>query len=90
VVHILEPDSAPSSWISTTKDVEVARGYARGQSYGGYIVKINQCKIPLTTKVRDVSSGGTGSDQADRLAILAQEVLIRYSIPAAAISIYER
>ena len=90
VTHILDLDEgSPSSWISTSKSYSVAKNtYAIGANYGGVIVRIDRCKLP--SKIVDVSNGGTGSSAADFLAIRDQEVLVRFYIPANAISIAGR
>jgi RHS repeat-associated protein len=86
VLHIVSPDFEEGSWISTTKSLNVAKfTYAVGPNYGGYIVKINQCKV--RSKIVDVSGGGTGNADADLLAIRDQEVLVRFVIPAESITI---
>jgi hypothetical protein len=82
--HVLFGSNS-SSWISTSYSFAIVKQrYAQGANYGGYIVKINQCKVP--SEINDFSAGGTGSAAADFLTIRDEEVLILYRIPAQAIS----
>jgi hypothetical protein len=83
---LLPDDSYASSWLSTTTDKAVAIGYAQGQGYGGYIVKINRCKL-TSSRVVDVGNRDNGDPEANDDARRAREVLILYRINPEAISI---
>lgn len=84
--HILQDSPENSTWISTSKALDVAQYFARfGADYGGFIVKINRCKV--NSEVLDVSSGSLGDPIADGLAVNERQVLILNFIPPSAISI---
>ncbi|MEO1702095.1 MAG: hypothetical protein AAFR71_08565 [Pseudomonadota bacterium] len=84
VDHVLNnPRSSP--WISTTKSLNVAKKFA-GET--GVIVSVDLNRV--NSAYHDISNGGTGNADADRLAQQDQEVTIRaYVSPDAIIGIQE-
>jgi hypothetical protein len=71
-----------SPWISTTKDFNIAMGKYNNKGYGVVEIDLNKIRSEIVDLSQGIPKGGRFSNYAKA----DQEVLIKYSIPADAIT----